>query len=92
MIIFITELTAGYYSVRFISENGSEKYYRYNEELLFDEKQKSILQDIERSRTLGGSLMGIVGMLVFIPIVSVLYTLLRENVHARLEEKDLHIE
>ena len=51
MIIFITELTAGYYSVRFISENGSEKYYRYNEELLFDEKQKSILQDIERART-----------------------------------------
>lgn len=50
MIIFITELTAGYYSVRFISENGSEKYYRYNEELLFDEKQKSILQDIERAR------------------------------------------
>ena len=42
--------------------------------------------------SLGGSLMGIVGMLVFIPIVSVLYTLLRENVHARLEEKDLHIE
>ena len=51
MIIFITELTAVYYSVRFISENGSEKYYRYNEELLFDEKQKSILQDIERART-----------------------------------------
>lgn len=50
MIIFITELTAGYYSVRFISENGSEKYYRYNEELLFEEKQKSILQDIERAR------------------------------------------
>lgn len=51
MIIFITELTAGYYSVRFISENGSEKYYRYNEELLFEEKQKSILQDIERAKT-----------------------------------------
>lgn len=50
MIIFITELTAGYYSVRFISENGSEKYYRYNEELLFEEKQKSILQDIARAR------------------------------------------
>lgn len=42
--------------------------------------------------SLGGSLMGIVGMLVFIPIVSVLYTLLRENVHARLEKKNLTIE
>lgn len=51
MIIFITELTAGYYSVRFISENGSEKYYRYNKELLFEEKQKDILRDIEQART-----------------------------------------
>lgn len=42
--------------------------------------------------SLGGSLCGVVGMLVFIPIVSVLYTLLRENVYQRLEEKNIHIE
>ena len=30
MVIFITELTANYYSVKFISENGCEKYYSYN--------------------------------------------------------------
>ena len=42
--------------------------------------------------SLGGSLFGVVGMLVFIPIVSVLYTLLRENVHKRLDEKQIHIE
>lgn len=42
--------------------------------------------------SLGGSLFGIVGMLVFIPIVSVLYALLREDVHGRLEGKGLHIE
>lgn len=41
--------------------------------------------------SLGGSLFGIVGMLVFIPIISVLYTLLRENVHKRLEQKQLEI-
>lgn len=41
--------------------------------------------------SLGGSLFGIVGMLVFIPIVSVLYTLLRENVHKRLAQKQLEI-
>ena len=51
MVIFITELTTNFYSVKFISENGSEKYYRYNEELLFDEKQKTILQDIEKAKT-----------------------------------------
>lgn len=42
--------------------------------------------------TLGGSLFGIVGMLVFIPIVSVVYTLLKEDVNKRLIEKDLKIE
>ena len=39
--------------------------------------------------TVGGSLMGLVGMLIFIPIVSVLYTLLREWVYRRLEEKKI---
>lgn len=37
--------------------------------------------------TLGGSLMGLVGMLIFIPLTSVFYTLLRETVNARLERK-----
>ncbi len=51
MVIFITELTTNFYSVKFISENGCEKYYQYNTELLFDEKQKTILQDIEKAKT-----------------------------------------
>ena len=42
--------------------------------------------------TLGGSLFGIVGMLVFIPIVSVLYTLLKENVNQRLSKKNIKID
>lgn len=41
--------------------------------------------------SLGGSLFGIVGMLVFIPAVSVFYTLLKENVHKKLDEKQIHI-
>lgn len=53
MVIFITELTTNFYSVKFISENGSEKYYQYNKELLFDEKQKSILKDIESAKAEG---------------------------------------
>lgn len=39
--------------------------------------------------TVGGNLMGIVGMLIFIPMVSVLYTLLREWMYGRLEKKKL---
>ena len=34
--------------------------------------------------TIGGSLMGVVGMLIFIPIVSVIYTLFRSSVYKRL--------
>lgn len=39
--------------------------------------------------TLGGSLMGIVGMLIFVPIVSVVYTLFRESVYVRLKKKSI---
>lgn len=37
--------------------------------------------------TLGGSMMGVVGMLVFIPLTSVGYTLLREEVNRRIRRK-----
>lgn len=37
--------------------------------------------------TLGGSMMGILGMLIFIPLVSVLYSLLRNEVNARIAKK-----
>lgn len=37
--------------------------------------------------SLGGSLFGVVGMLVFIPLMSTVYSLLRENVNARNKKK-----
>lgn len=39
--------------------------------------------------SIGGSLMGVVGMLVFIPLVSVIYILFRGDVYKRLDEKGL---
>ena len=42
--------------------------------------------------TVGGSLMGVLGMLVFIPLLSVIYTLMREWVNQRLEQKDKAVE
>jgi predicted PurR-regulated permease PerM len=39
--------------------------------------------------TVGGSLMGVLGILLFIPICSILYTLLREAVNERLERKNI---
>lgn len=41
--------------------------------------------------TLGGSLLGVWGILLFIPIASVFYTLLRREVHRKLDEKELEI-
>lgn len=41
--------------------------------------------------SIGGSLIGVVGMLTFIPLVSVLYTLFREFVYKRLEEKHIGV-
>ncbi len=41
--------------------------------------------------SVGASLMGVVGMLVFIPIVSVVYTLLRGIVNRRLKEKNIDV-
>ena len=42
--------------------------------------------------TIGGSLMGIVGMLIFIPIVSVIYSLLRGHVYHRLDKKGIYVD
>ena len=42
--------------------------------------------------SIGASLMGIVGMLVFIPIVSVLYALLRRDVYEHLEKKGIAVD
>lgn len=39
--------------------------------------------------TVGGKLYGIAGMIFFIPFCSVLYTLLKENVRARLNRKEI---
>ena len=42
--------------------------------------------------TLGGSMMGVLGMLVYIPMFSVLYRLIREAVSNRLETKQIPAE
>lgn len=42
--------------------------------------------------TLGGNMMGIIGMLIFIPICSVCYTVLGETVNNRLEKKGIDVQ
>lgn len=47
MLIFVTELTTNYYSAHFISRYGSDEYFKHNRELLFYERQKNIMTEIE---------------------------------------------
>lgn len=46
-LILVTELTTNWYTARFIARYGSESYYKYNEELLFYERQTAIIQELE---------------------------------------------
>ena len=42
--------------------------------------------------TIGGSLLGVIGMLIFIPLVSVFYALFREWTYKRLKKKNIKVE
>ena len=47
MLILVTELTISYYGAHFISRYGCEEYFNHNKELLFYERQKEIIREIE---------------------------------------------
>ena len=47
LLIIVTELTANYYTAKYISEYGCEKYFEHNKELLFYERQKKIMQELD---------------------------------------------
>ncbi|MCD8188779.1 MAG: MoxR family ATPase [Clostridiales bacterium] len=46
LVVFLTELTMNCYSMRFIRDNGCEKYSQYNQSLLLGGRQRSILDEI----------------------------------------------
>lgn len=46
MVVIVTELTANFYSSRFISHYGCEKYYSHNKEMLFYERKREIINEI----------------------------------------------
>lgn len=48
MLILVTELTISYYGAHFISRYGCKEYFNHNKELLFYERQKEIIQQIEK--------------------------------------------
>ena len=48
MVVFVTELTANYYCVKFLQSYECPRYFQYNERLLFEKNQQSILEKLER--------------------------------------------
>ena len=48
MLILVTELTANYYGAHFISRYGCKEYFEHNKELLFYERQKEIISEMEK--------------------------------------------
>ena len=51
MVIFITELNTSRPAVDFIRENGCERYYKYNEGLLFTSGRDQMLKEIDSVRS-----------------------------------------
>ena len=47
MVSFVTELNTNYYSIYFLKENDCDKYYKYNKNLLIDERHEEILQQLD---------------------------------------------
>ncbi len=42
MVLFVTELNTGFYSVKFLQEYECERYYEYNENLLFSREEDEL--------------------------------------------------
>ena len=48
ILILVTELTISYYGAHFISRYGCKEYFNHNKELLFYERQKEIITQLEK--------------------------------------------
>ena len=47
LLILVTELTVSNYGLRFINSHGCKEYFNHNKELLFYERQKEVIAEIE---------------------------------------------
>ncbi len=54
IVILVTELTMHYYSAKFLSMNSNAQFLKYNKELLFNDKERSILQEIDEYENMTG--------------------------------------
>ena len=45
IVLFLSELAAGYYSLKFVNECGNDAYYRYNRLLLLRDRREALQQE-----------------------------------------------
>ena len=50
LVLFVTEITAGYDTSWFVGEYGCDAYFRNNRELLFDETRSRILEKLRTDK------------------------------------------
>ena len=50
LVLFVTEITAGYDTSWFVENFGCDAYFRHNRELLFDDSRRRIAEDIAAAR------------------------------------------
>ena len=50
LVLFVTEITAGFDTSWFVEHFGCDAYFRYNKELLFDDARRRIQLDILAAR------------------------------------------
>ena len=46
MVVFVTELTVDPVSHAFLTENGCERYFKYNKDLLLDHRKAALQQEL----------------------------------------------
>lgn len=51
LVIFVTEITAGYDTSWFVEHFGCDAYFRHNQELLFDDTRRRIREEIAAARS-----------------------------------------
>ena len=54
MVIFVTQITAGFDTSWFVENFGCDAYYRHNRELLFDDVEQRIRGEIQAAREQSG--------------------------------------
>ena len=47
MVLFLTELSSGFYCLKFINDCGNESYYKYNKLLLLKDRKQELIQEIK---------------------------------------------